>query len=616
MRISYSELRLSAPLGSGAQGTIYRVQQGETFGFAFPLIYKEFKASTVVAGASLETLANLRNRLDTRDRQIIDERTVWPVAVVDRGGRVSGYLMQAIPDKYMQTIIATTGAEPIPREVQHLFVADDLARKNLGEAPNNIERMVLARETAFALGFLHKRQLIFGDFSYKNAVYAIRPAPMVMLLDCDAVRLRGQGAAVAQLNSPGWGAPERGPQTIESDRYKLGLFILRCLTPGVNAQSRDPAKASGVFDRAGMTLLERALSDDPDDRTSGKEWVQYLDGKIASAGGLQARRGHAAKPAAPPKMAKVSSRSLTPGPARRPVSTAPGPGPRSVITVRAPIARGTWNQPTGLRPAQVHTVRTLLGPATSPGPRVSMVQAFLLIAWLAAVLIFVVAAVSSSVNSDRAATRPTTPRGGGTTTPAVPSLGNIAATMPKDPELVATTTAEVVDRAQAALGEGWRPTAVSEAFTRSALSAGSSPTTPANVSSSPVVWTVEFVDEPLMNDQGRWIQNLRAVTVEGASVEVGAPIQLSMAPGTVVPQLVDGWPLTLQRGLELVANPLRLKEPVLVAFGWNRSAIDGDTNPAWQFTYFSTTAPLKEVDRVFVVPDGSRTTRAPSWSSG
>ena len=292
VRLSLADLQVGPAVGAGSQGSIHHVT-GAVPGFTGTIIFKRFAAKTTVAGATLERLAAYRAGLDERERRALDAFTVWPSAVVEDGGRIVGYLMQEIPTPFLQVIEATTGTERIPREIQHLFVSDDLARRNLGEAPTRGERLALARSMAFGIGFLHAQGFVYGDLSYKNAVYTLRPEPRILLLDCDAVRREGEGAAVAQLNSPGWTAPEHGPQTKQTDRYKLGLFVLRCLTPGVNAQNRDPDKAAGRLDATGLAMLRRALGDDPAARPSGKEWVEHLDRELARVG-APARRGGAA----------------------------------------------------------------------------------------------------------------------------------------------------------------------------------------------------------------------------------------------------------------------------------------------------------------------------------
>ncbi len=365
MRVDRADLRVGKKLGEGSQGVVYRA---ELPGRALPftsLIYKEFDRRTSVSGPALEVLTALRDGLTEAERAVIDAYTVWPAIVVEDGGRISGYLMQEIPPQYLQTIATSAGQDVIPREVQHLFVADAITQRNLGETPTRLERFALCREMAFALGFLHGRNVVFGDLSYKNAVYCLRPTPTVMLLDCDAVRVQGQGSAVPQLNSPGWTAPEKGPQTKQTDRYKLGLFVLRCCTPEVNAQTRDPSKAAAVLDATGMGLLRRALGDDPDQRTSGKEWVAYFDGVLARAGGVAVRRNPAPAPPSPsyrlarpgeaghgagrqPSVPRPAPRPVVaPQPVRVPVPVYPAPSPPPWVP---PVRHGPTVVPTGFPP--------------------------------------------------------------------------------------------------------------------------------------------------------------------------------------------------------------------------------------------------------------------------
>ncbi|MEZ5141975.1 MAG: hypothetical protein R2726_05565 [Acidimicrobiales bacterium] len=369
-RLSAVRLQVGPSVGAGAQGSIHHVT-GDLPAFGFPLIFKRFAPKTPVSGTTLEQLARYRAGLSADEHRALDAFTVWPCAVVEDGGRVIGYLMQEIPDRFLQIIEATTGSERIPREIQHLFVADALAVRNLGEAPNRVERLLLARSMAFGLGFLHRQGFVYGDLSYKNAVYTLRPTPQIMLLDCDAVRREGQGAAVAQLNSPGWSPPEGGPQTKLTDRYKLGLFVLRCLTPGVNAQNRAPDKAAAVLDAAGLALLQRALGDDPEARPSGGDWVAYLDGVLARTVAPDRRDDAAPRPARAtvPRRAPVPNRPaqsvVRGGVALRPVVPIGRGSPASGVAA-APGAGTGPPAPPGSSPSPAGSVwSTLIAPRSS-----------------------------------------------------------------------------------------------------------------------------------------------------------------------------------------------------------------------------------------------------------
>ena len=130
---------------------------------------------------------------------------------------------------------------------------------------------------AYFFAFLHKRDLVFGDVSATNTLFALDPKPRIMIIDCDAVRRVGAASVVEQLQTPDWEPPEARdygrvlhgdiPQTRETDSYKLGLFILRTLTPARGAtQETDWRRASGVLIPTGLDLLKQGLSANPSDR--------------------------------------------------------------------------------------------------------------------------------------------------------------------------------------------------------------------------------------------------------------------------------------------------------------------------------------------------------------
>jgi hypothetical protein len=146
---------------------------------------------------------------------------------------------------------------------------------------------------ALALGFLHRRDVCFGDISFRNVLICLQDDPCVRLVDCDAIRLRGQAPVVEQAHTPDWVPPEGSrTQSETTDRYKLGLFVLRALVPqGLSAQNVDPSWADGSLDPEGRQLLRQALQPDPRvPRTSAKQWYGYF--RVAVARLDQARPAH------------------------------------------------------------------------------------------------------------------------------------------------------------------------------------------------------------------------------------------------------------------------------------------------------------------------------------
>jgi hypothetical protein len=615
MRVERDRLTLSAAVGSGSQGTIYRVERADGTDFGFPLIYKEFAPKTAVSGAALELMAAFRASLPEADQVVIDQRTVWPCAAVVSSSRVCGYLMQAIPAQYMQTIVTMTGSEPIPREVQHLFVSEAIARKNLGEIPTRVERLTLAREMAFIVGFLHKRELVYGDLSYKNAVYALRPQPMIVLLDCDAVRLKGQGAAVTQLNSPGWGAPEKGPQTIETDRYKLALFIMRCLTPGVNAQNRDPAKATGALDAEGTALLRRGLGDDPKERPSGKDWVAYLDATIREAGGVKVRTGAAAKPAPAPKVAARAGGTgggFTAPPRRgtgsRPIG--PYPLPPKPVKARPRFQPHTWVQPRrvpsrirGVRPS-VPTFWQARSPSSLPTyvptkSQLGMSRFVVVILWLIVLSFFGIAALSTALSS-RGTPLVTVPRSTGGTDGSSTTRSTLPAAVLLPPAQSAPAAAEKV---RSSAGDDWIFRSIASGDHN--VAAG----TLGTYVTSPTAWTFVVVGPRQSAADGTVTQQVRKYTVtDGTRVrQVSETTEKVAADAPAVVGLPGGWPFSLEVALA-AARKARPNEQT-VAYAWTCKPGSASTvDCVWRFTFGGSSG-----DALVIAASSGTVIPAPDW---
>lgn len=268
---------VGARLGTGAQAAVHEIglRLPDVPG---PLVYKRYRrppASSIV----LERIILARRRLPHALRDRLDRIAVWPLRVVTEGGLVRGVVLPRIPSDYADTItgLGTGDTRTSLREVQNLFVDEDLARRIGRPVPTPEQRIALCRDFADALRFLHDSLgYVFGDVNAKNEVFRLGPGPTVLFLDCDGVRAVGSIAG-EQLDSPDWVAPESDGLTIATDLYKLGLFVLRCLSPGARGSTRtDPEWAAPRLDDVGMNLLRRALGTDPSARPSADEWWRHL----------------------------------------------------------------------------------------------------------------------------------------------------------------------------------------------------------------------------------------------------------------------------------------------------------------------------------------------------
>ena len=189
-----------------------------------------------------------------RDR--LDAVAAWPLAAVVDGVALTGVVLPRIPDAYFQDVVLPSGtAETVVREVQYLFVPPDRNKRIGMPMPDDDQRLRICRDLADLLAFLHDDLAVaFGDLNAKNELFRLDAEPMIMLVDCDAARTRGDTSA--QPNTPDWiPLDPHEPLSRLSDRYKLGLFILRCLTPGPQGSTRTDPSAAQILDAEGIDLL-------------------------------------------------------------------------------------------------------------------------------------------------------------------------------------------------------------------------------------------------------------------------------------------------------------------------------------------------------------------------
>ncbi|MEV8440637.1 hypothetical protein AB0425_24915 [Actinosynnema sp. NPDC051121] len=271
-------------LGKGGEATVYDLPGLAYPDVVGPLVYKRYRNGHA-SPQSLRRVVAARGNLDEATRARLDAVTAWPVRVVEEHGQAVGIVMPRIPDPFFDRVVRNAGTKKSLREVQNLFIEPARALKVGRPAPSDEERLRICLDFTKALAFLHDElKIVFGDINPKNAVFRLDARPMVMFLDCDAVRPIGVVAQVRQLDAPDWQPPEGGNLTLASDHYKLGLFILRTLSPGPGSSvNTDPTAAARVLDADGLALLRRAVHGDPADRPPAREWETHLRRRLGEA---------------------------------------------------------------------------------------------------------------------------------------------------------------------------------------------------------------------------------------------------------------------------------------------------------------------------------------------
>jgi hypothetical protein len=280
-------------LDEGEYGTVYTVDpRGYTMRNGLPLAYKEFKQGSAYshAATAVENAVELRDRIARQDDSVriaIDRYFAWPWEIVrrqtgPRSQEVCGFLMQRAPEDFFWRTGRVAGQV---RTLDWLASPESFWERNGIEAEMSAvtlaDRLLLMTHLALAFAVLHRQNWVVGDCSFKNAAFALDP-PRVMLFDCDDAASLFDGGR-KQPHTPLWVPPEcagteaHRQQDHETDVYKLGLAIVRCLNPAKGATStREPRRLAGILDAPGVDLITRAVSESPDLRPKAREIFDYL----------------------------------------------------------------------------------------------------------------------------------------------------------------------------------------------------------------------------------------------------------------------------------------------------------------------------------------------------
>jgi tetratricopeptide (TPR) repeat protein len=294
MRVRKAGLGMLTLLAEGESNRVFRADEFHQPGDSTALAYKEFTAGHARQVRSAGVAVAFRAGLSPAERDELDQYYIWPRALVeDASGTICGFLMPFIPEDYFCRLADPNSNQPIsrPRELSWLIASARQRTAAQVDVPevDQTERLILLAQLVYAIGRLHKLGWIFGDLNSKNVVFALDP-PGIMLVDC------GGAAPISDLDptqhsTPFWDPPEnpigdpvsrQAPQDTATDVYKLGLAILRCLTPGKGASTaRSVDRVTDELDAEGIDLLDRALSADRGRRPTVKEMYRYLFGLVS-----------------------------------------------------------------------------------------------------------------------------------------------------------------------------------------------------------------------------------------------------------------------------------------------------------------------------------------------
>jgi hypothetical protein len=297
--VDHRHLTVVAELGTGGLTTVVQVtgadrQLPAEMAFAVPGKGLGPDTAELVLGGMYKAVG-LRDRLEPAELAELDSFTTWPLAMVARDGRFVGSVSRLIDrDYYMEARPA--GRQPTMRlfELQMLCAsAEQLLALGIAPPPaeDGLVRLALMARLAYGIEVIHRPRgsvrLVYGDLNLRDVAVAVNP-PRIMLLGTDGVADANDGSR-RQPNTPFFVPPElasrrQALQDQLTDVYKLGLCVIRGLATGRGAtQVTDPASPlvrQGLLDRAGVSLLGRAVGADRSQRPTAEEIKDYLIGRI------------------------------------------------------------------------------------------------------------------------------------------------------------------------------------------------------------------------------------------------------------------------------------------------------------------------------------------------
>ncbi|PRY19729.1 lipopolysaccharide kinase (Kdo/WaaP) family protein [Pseudosporangium ferrugineum] len=282
-------------VGDGGQGIVYltdKVRINRTWEAA----YKEYLADTTFDPDVLRRMVAFVPELDEGSGRWLCDTTAWPAALVLSGGRVTGFLMRRVPDRFRMPW--GDGGADVPAALQYLLNPQAyLNRKNIGL--DDRTRLRLLEAIADVMARLHSLGVVIGDLSPNNLLVDLAD-PACFLIDCDGMRLRDRDV-VHQVETPEWQVPRPGYEPIAtkaSDSYKFGLLAARLFAQ--DQMGQDVSVLAGVSPELGV-LARRSLDADSTTRPSLGDWRGALGRALAAP----------APPTPPPRPRRTQARGST-----------------------------------------------------------------------------------------------------------------------------------------------------------------------------------------------------------------------------------------------------------------------------------------------------------------
>jgi hypothetical protein len=289
--IQKSALGNLTKLGYGAQGNVFNapraqlILQGKPFGEA---AYKEYRADKIneVDVSILREMVAFLSSLPFTDGANLIARAAWPACLVEERSKIAGFLMPRIPSHFLinNFRLPSGKTKQVNAEFQHLLNDAKLLSAHGITLTDNI-RYKLLHALAASLEFFHGYRIAVGDLSSRNVLFSLSPKQSVYFIDCDSMNFCGE-FVLPQVETTDWDiravSPSEDLGTIQTDRYKFGLFVLRLFTG--HQTTRDHTKLPSRVPDQLCSLVRRSLSANAHSRPDMSKWLKPLEDATMSTG--------------------------------------------------------------------------------------------------------------------------------------------------------------------------------------------------------------------------------------------------------------------------------------------------------------------------------------------
>ena len=372
-----------------AQGRVLGVNGGESKIVYEPAGYpgwavKLYKSSLTADDAhGLAAIIQLPGNLAAADLDHVNRQTAWPVARVTEFDHTVGVMMAKAPDDFLVDL--KLRGDRVDRSKLLIIdwligKAEKLVYQNI-PVPSLGDRCQILQELLALGDLLERHNVVYGDWSYQNSLWGAGDK-QIFLLDMDSCRL-GQRQ---WIESMGWEDPlfpssTRMPVNCYSDRYKLAVLAIRCITadrgdPRQAFESLPPRFKGSDF---GSLVKKSLTAASAADRPTADQLLRALIGTwygIPSQGGPQRSTSQPGNVTGYRPVRRAGGRPATGSPPPRPTvpraTPAPRPPPRRTAPRPAspvPPAAAWFTQPaaTSPRPRPAAASRSVSGGSPASG---------------------------------------------------------------------------------------------------------------------------------------------------------------------------------------------------------------------------------------------------------